>query len=61
MVQGNYGVPAYDERDMVFAKEHDLPVVQAEFTQKSYGKKINHYHLRDWLISRQRYWGHLFL
>lgn len=51
------GVPAYDDRDRVFAEEKKLPVVKAPLTEKSFGKKGVTYHLRDWLVSRQRYWG----
>ncbi|MFC1704305.1 leucine--tRNA ligase [Candidatus Omnitrophota bacterium] len=94
-------VPAHDQRDFLFAKEHKLPIriviqnpkepiedpeelkeayelpgVQvnsaqfdgldseeakekiAEWMQESkIGKKTVHWRLRDWLISRQRYWG----
>lgn len=51
------GVPAYDERDRQFAKEHKLPIVNAPFTTETFGEKMVTYHFRDWLISRQRYWG----
>ena len=83
------GVPAHDERDLLFARERDLPVVKvieeeggerggalvnsrqfngmsADHARKeivSYvqaqgvGGHMTQYKLRDWLISRQRYWG----
>src|SRR3989344_359133 len=49
-------VPAYDERDRDFAKQFKLSVVKAklvdgdQITKKVGGKKVTHYHLRDWLI-----------
>jgi leucyl-tRNA synthetase len=53
------GVPADDERDMEFAKKYKLPIIKdyekAGF--EDFGKKITKYKLRDWVFSRQRYWG----
>lgn len=51
------GVPAYDERDKEFAKKYHIDIVEKPFTKEILGEKTVHYHLRDWLISRQRYWG----
>ena len=53
------GVPADDERDKEFAEKYKLPIIEnykkAGF--KDYGKKITQFKLRDWVFSRQRYWG----
>ncbi len=94
-------VPTHDQRDFLFAKEHNLPMriviadperlnfkekdmteaytnngIQVNSGQfdgmpnieglekialwmekKNIGKIVDHWRLRDWLISRQRYWG----
>ena len=56
-------VPSHDERDMEFAQKFELKVSDAplvsfdEGIKRGGGKKKTNYHLRDWLISRQRYWG----
>jgi leucyl-tRNA synthetase len=57
------GVPQHDERDHAFATTHglrivDQPLVEKDIiTQKVGGKFVKTYRLRDWGISRQRYWG----
>jgi len=52
-------VPADDKRDKEFAEKFDLQVIEkyekAGF--EDYGKKTIKYKLRDWVVSRQRYWG----
>ena len=51
-------VPAYDERDREFAEKFDLPIVEAELCEfDQFGTPKTTYRMRDWLISRQRYWG----
>jgi len=55
------GVPVHDERDRRFAEEHGIPTSGAELLDPavadSVGSPAVRYRLRDWLISRQRYWG----
>ncbi len=42
-----------DGLDISEAKERIMDHIE----EKGYGKRESTYHLRDWLISRQRYWG----
>ena len=59
------GVPAHDARDREFAVKFKIPVLKmqpdealwVEIEEKGWGERKVSYHLRDWLISRQRYWG----
>lgn len=64
------GVPMHDERDKEFAEKNNLPmgsgelvdfdVVFSSLFDKGLVKKATNYHLRDWIFSRQRYWGEPF-
>lgn len=53
------GVPADDERDRIFAEKHNLPIVEGyeKAGFEEFGTKTVKYKLRDWVFSRQRYWG----
>jgi leucyl-tRNA synthetase len=53
------GVPADDERDREFAETFSLPIVR-DYTKagfEDFGRAVTKYKLRDWVVSRQRYWG----
>ncbi len=55
-------VPQHDERDREFAEKYNLPIVDKpllsiEEATKKFGMKKTQYKLRDWVFSRQRYWG----
>jgi leucyl-tRNA synthetase len=55
-------VPAHDERDEDFAIKYNLPIREIVLVDKKemiakYGTAITKFKLRDWVFSRQRYWG----
>ncbi len=54
-------VPAHDKRDFEFAKKYNLPIIEVpnswEMVEKGLAKEKINYKLRDWVFSRQRYWG----
>lgn len=59
-------VPSHDERDEAFANKYSLPINHDYvpdmkmidlIVEKGVGEESVNYHLRDWIFSRQHYWG----
>jgi leucyl-tRNA synthetase len=59
-------VPSHDERDSAFAEKYNLEIdlkfvpdltMIEKIVEKGVGEKAINYHLRDWIFSRQHYWG----
>jgi leucyl-tRNA synthetase len=60
-------VPAHDDRDLEFAKKYNLNVkkieesdsieIRKKMTESVGGEWVTKFKLRDWVFSRQRYWG----
>jgi leucyl-tRNA synthetase len=59
---------AYDSRDLAFAQKYKIPLVEINpevdrekfekvLIDAGHAKKATMYRLRDWVFSRQRYWG----
>ncbi|MDQ3089894.1 MAG: leucine--tRNA ligase [bacterium] len=52
-------VPSDDERDQEFAQKFNLPIIESYQSSgfEDFGSKVTRFKLRDWIFSRQRYWG----
>ena len=56
-VYEDYGILKNSGQFNNLKSEEAIPKMQAWLSGKNLGKKFTQYKLRDWLISRQRYWG----
>jgi len=53
----DYGILINSDKFSGLTSEESIEKITAELTKKKIGKKTFNYKFRDWLVSRQRYWG----
>ncbi|HLC55926.1 MAG TPA: leucine--tRNA ligase, partial [Candidatus Nanoarchaeia archaeon] len=56
-VYTDYGILKNSDQFNNLKSEEAIPKIQSWLQSKNLGKKTIQYKIRDWLISRQRYWG----
>ena len=53
----DFGILCNSDQFDGLTSEEAIPKIREWLEKKKLGKKVTQYKLRDWLISRQRYWG----